>query len=145
MLPGSGGSVHVERFPGAEAPDPAVLDRWAVLLDARGEVNKALEEARAAKRVAASLEAKVVLRGPAKALQPLRALEACGPAFPGNLANLFIASAVSLVDSEQPLSVAVERAPGSKCERCWTWSEKVGALGAHAGVCERCASVLERP
>jgi isoleucyl-tRNA synthetase len=145
QLPGAAGSVHLQQFPAREAADGAVLDRWAVLLDVRGEVNKAVEEARAAKRLAASLEAKIVLRGPAKALAPLRAFQECGPRFPGNLANLFIASEVVLEDSEQPLAVTVERAPGAKCERCWTWSEKVGTLPAHAGVCERCASVLGRP
>jgi isoleucyl-tRNA synthetase len=37
----------------------------------------------------------------------------------------------------------VTRAPGAKCERCWTFSEKVGHLPIHPAVCERCAAVLE--
>jgi isoleucyl-tRNA synthetase len=63
--------------------------------------------------------------------------------FPGNLANLFIVSSVALQEGEGPLAVAVERAPGSKCERCWTYSENVGRLAVHPAVCERCAAVLE--
>jgi len=39
--------------------------------------------------------------------------------------------------------VEVARAPGAKCERCWTYSEQVGRLAVHPGVCERCAAVLQ--
>ena len=138
-------SVHMALFPPREKADDALLSRWAGLLDTRGEVMKALEDARAAKRVAASLEAAVVLRGPAKALAPLRAHEAKGHVFPGNLANLFIVSAVRLEETEAPLAVSVEHAAGRKCERCWTWSSAVGTLPVHPGVCERCATVLARP
>ena len=66
-----------------------------------------------------------------------------GHVFPGNLANLFIVSGVSLAEADGPMAVRVERARGSKCERCWTFSENVGRLSAHPGVCERCAAVLE--
>jgi len=52
-------------------------------------------------------------------------------------------SAVELVESDAGPSVEVERAAGGKCERCWTYSASVGRLAAHAGVCERCAAVLE--
>jgi isoleucyl-tRNA synthetase len=138
-------SVHLAVFPSREEPDDALLSRWADLLDVRSEVMKALEDARAARHVAASLEAAVVLRGPAKALAPLRAHEEKGHVFPGNLANLFIVSAVRLEDADMPLTVAVEHAPGRKCERCWTWSTAVGTLPVHPGVCERCATVLARP
>ena len=135
-------SVHLALFPAREATDGALAARWAQLLDVRAEVTKALEEARAAKQVAASLEAAVVLRGEAGALAPLRAHEARSEVFPGNLANLFIVSAVRLEEGSGALQVSVERAAGRKCERCWTFSEGVGTLPVHPGVCERCASVL---
>ena len=125
--------------------DEALVSRWAGLLDVRAEVMKALEEARAAKQLAASLEGAVVLRGPARALEPLRAHDAKGHVFPGNLANLFIVSDVRLEETDAPFSVSVEHAPGAKCERCWTWSRAVGTLAAHPGVCERCAEVLAQP
>jgi isoleucyl-tRNA synthetase len=144
-IPGlSEASVHLGLFPAREAPDEPTATRWATLLDVRAEVTKSLEEARAAKQLAASLEAAVVLRGPARALGPLREHEARSDVFPGNLANLFIVSSVRLEEGEAPLRVLVERAAGRKCERCWTFSEKVGTLPVHPGVCERCASVLAR-
>jgi isoleucyl-tRNA synthetase len=146
LLPGlAEPSVHLAHFPSRDKPDDALLSRWAGLLDVRGEVMKALEGARAARLVAASLEAVVVLRGPAKALAALRAHEEKGHVFPGNLANLFIVSAVRLEEAETPLAVSVEHAPGRKCERCWTWSPAVGTFPVHPGVCERCATVLARP
>ena len=107
-------------------------------------MTKALEEARAAKQIAASLEAAVVLRAPEATLQALRAHDALPSVFPGNLANLFIVSAVRLEAGDGPLQVSVEHAPGQKCERCWTWSERVGTLRSHPGVCERCDAVLGR-
>ncbi len=145
LLPGEGpGTVHLALLPEREKSDDATLARWADLLDVRAEVNKALEEARAAKRVSASLEAGVVLRAPARALAPLRAFDALSSVFPGNLANLFIVSSVFLEESNEPLAVGVEHAAGAKCERCWTWSLKVGTLPQHPGVCERCSEVLAR-
>jgi isoleucyl-tRNA synthetase len=138
-------SVHLALFPARETADEALLSRWAGLLDVRAEVTKALEDARASKQLAASLEAAVVLRGPAGALEPLRAHEAKSQVFPGNLANLFIVSDVRLEEAAAPFSVSVQRAAGAKCERCWTWSKGVGAQAVHPGVCERCAEVLSHP
>ncbi|HXY41304.1 MAG TPA: isoleucine--tRNA ligase [Vicinamibacteria bacterium] len=145
QLPGEGpGTVHLGVFPDRQPADEGLLSRWEVLLQVRGEANKALEEARAGKLLAASLEAAATVRAPSQLLESLRAFEAISTMFPGNLANLFIVSQVSLQQAEGPLSVVVAHAPGSKCERCWTWSEKVGSL-AHPTVCERCDQVLGRP
>ena len=136
-------SVHVAHFPQhGEEPDDLVLSRWATLLEVRSVVTKALEEARAAKRIASSLEAQVRVGGPARVLETLRRYEQQGPAFPGNLASLFIVSRVELAEGGDAVQVAVERAAGGKCERCWNLSEKVGTFEVHRGVCERCASVL---
>jgi isoleucyl-tRNA synthetase len=143
LVPGATGPVHAGVFPEAEAADAAVLARWERILEARAVATKSLEEARAEKRIAAGLEAQLELRGSAEQLEPLRWYESLSRAFPGNLAGLFIVSRVALVEAPGALSVTVSRAPGRKCERCWTFSEKVGGLAAHPGVCERCAAVLE--
>jgi isoleucyl-tRNA synthetase len=142
LVPGCRGSVHEALFPEVETPVAAVLARFEPLLAARALVTKAVEDARNAKTCASSLEAHVVLRGDAAALAPLRAHEAKGSTFPGNLANLFIVSKVTLEDGPGMLTVEVRRAAGAKCERCWTFSEAVGRLSP-PGVCERCAKVLE--
>jgi isoleucyl-tRNA synthetase len=84
LLPGRAGqAVHLETFAPAPPPDAAVLERWAPLLAAREVVLKALEEARAAKQIAASLEARVALRADAAALSPCAASRPrarCSPA-----------------------------------------------------------------
>jgi isoleucyl-tRNA synthetase len=135
-------SVHMALFPSADPADAAVLARWSALLDVRSAVTKALEKARAEKRIAASLEARVAISAPAAVLAPLRQHEAEGHVFPGNLANLFIVSEVTLVEAAE-LGVGVAAAEGKKCERCWTYSRRAGQLAIHPGVCERCADVLQ--
>jgi isoleucyl-tRNA synthetase len=143
LVPGvAESSVHLAVFPMRESPDDAVLARWATLLDVRAAVTKALEEARNAKVCAASLEARVKVTAPAETLAALRRHEEASRVFPGNLANLFIVSKVELEEGPS-VSVEVTRAPGAKCERCWTFSDKVGHLPVHPAVCERCAAVLE--
>jgi isoleucyl-tRNA synthetase len=145
MIPGSAeASVHLALFPEREDTDEALLGRWAGLLEVRALATKALEEARNAKELAASLEARVKVTGSAGALRPLREHEEASTVFPGNLANLFIVSGVGLEeDGDGPVRVDVERAAGTKCGRCWTFSEKVGTLSP-SEVCERCAEVLAR-
>ncbi len=143
FIPGAQGSVHEQVFP-TKAPrrDEAVVRDWTErLLPVREEVLKPLELARAAKQIGSSLEAKVKITAPKETVERLRAYERQGPPFPGNLANLFIVSKVELADGGD-LAVQVSRAAGAKCERCWTYSEKVGRL-AHPGLCERCSAVLE--
>ena len=65
-------------------------------------VTKALEEARAAKQIAASLEAQRRARGARRRSWPLRALRGASAVFPGNLANLFIVSRVDLAEGAGP-------------------------------------------
>jgi isoleucyl-tRNA synthetase len=143
LLPGPRAeSVHTAVFPAAVAPDATTLARWEPLTQVREAVMKALEDERAAKRIASGLEARVTVRAPEAILARLKALEAAGPAFPGNLANLFIVSRVDLAVADA-LAVEVGRALGEKCERCWTYSEQVGRLPVHPGVCQRCAVILE--
>jgi isoleucyl-tRNA synthetase len=137
-------SVHFAVFPKKEESDDALLIQWRRdLLAVREEVLKRLEEARAAKRIGSGLDAAIEIDAPAEVLSALRAYERKGPSFPGNLANLFIVSKVGLAESNGALAARVARAEGTKCERCWTYSENVGRAAVHSGVCERCAAVLE--
>jgi len=137
----SPGSVHAAVFPPKEQWDEAVVADWqSTLLRVREAVYKKLEEARASRLIGSGLEAAVAVTAPAPLRERLRRYEASGPPFPGNLANLFIVSRVELAEGAEP-SVRVSRAPGAKCERCWTYSENVGRL-RHPGVCERCDQVL---
>ncbi len=136
-------SVHLALFPERKSADQELVDRWQRgLFPVRDAVLKALEEARAAKTIASGLEAEVRIEAPEPLQTALRAYEARSQVFPGNLANLFIVSGVTLSPGGT-LRVSVSPASGRKCERCWTYSPKVGQQAVHAGVCPRCADVLE--
>ncbi len=143
-------SVHLESFPD-ERPEwfDEGLKNWGEVLETiRGEVTKALEEARKNKVIGHSLDAFVRLTLP----------ESWQDMFAGkeeDLRSIFIVSKVSLCsDDEMPadarnsevpgLRVYVEKAPGTKCERCWVWSETVGEDSEHPTACRRCREVLKR-
>ncbi|MGH9478397.1 MAG: isoleucine--tRNA ligase [Terriglobales bacterium] len=109
---------------------------WERLLWWRAEAMKALEAARAQKRIGAGLEAKLVLR----AAEPDAALlrrEA------GKLAGLYIVSQVE-VREQEPGGAAVEVLPalGAKCARCWNYSLAVGSMEGYPELCDRCAEAL---
>lgn len=130
---GAPDSVHLARLPEPEEAasrlDPAKLADWNALMAAREPVLKALEEARQAKQIGASLEARV--RVPATDL--LKRYETELPA-------LFIVSQVVL---EPRKGVLVERAGGQKCERCWKYSAAVGSDAELPTVCESCSAALK--
>lgn len=120
--------------------------KWDKIMNLRDDVLKALEEARNAKTIGKSLEAKVALyvTDEYKALFDTDAID---------FAQLFIVSKFELggAPSDAPAnslaleyaSVVVEKADGEKCERCWTISESVGTNEAHPTLCERCAEVVK--
>ena len=136
-------SVHLELFPDADAyASKELLDRWARLLAVRDTVNAALEAQRQAKVIGNALSARVTVTasGPVAAL--LRQYEK-------ELPTLFIVSDLELVTSapggEDTVSVTVEKAPGTKCERCWRFVPAVATDEAHAGLCDRCVDALFGP
>jgi len=138
--PGKEDSVHLGEFPKERdwlgGRGQGFIDDMAGLLAVREKVLKALEKARADGLVGNSLEARVTLTaaGPEAAL--LARAEAELPA-------LFIVSAVVLEKgSAAGLEVAVDRAPGAKCERCWNYSTFVGRSPQHPTLCERCDAVV---
>lgn len=161
-------SVHLLDWP---VPDPqfdddALRERWDVLLRVRSDVTAALEEARSRKLIGASLEAEVHLD--VKKEDVLDILKRYRSQLPG----LFIVSGVSLgvanqISGESDVSgkvtggedgesgrilssydgenarVAVLRAKGRKCQRCWVYSEDVGKDPDLPDLCPRCRQVIK--
>jgi isoleucyl-tRNA synthetase len=127
-------SVHAETFPEAVVPelDASLLARWDRLLPLREEVARALEAARRERTIGSSLDAWVTITADAETLAFLRTFE------PG-LRFLLITSGVSLLEGKA-LAVTVVRAPGVKCERCWSFTEDVSADLEVPGACARCAA-----
>jgi isoleucyl-tRNA synthetase len=119
----------------AEWLDDGLCRRWQKLIEIREQVLKALEEARADKRIGHSLDARVVLKAGKYAYVWLTDCEK-------QLADLFIVSQADLllVDGET-LLVEVAPAAGEKCERCWMYH----AERDEEGLCPRCARALREP
>jgi len=43
----------------------------------------------------------------------------------------------------EDLKVSVKAAEGTKCERCWIYSDSVGKDSEHPTLCHRCVEVLK--
>jgi len=100
-------------------------------------VLRVLEESRIAKHIGSSLEARVRVLATGKTLDLLKG-------YRDDLRYLFIVSEVELIESEnETVSITVEPARGSKCERCWNYSTHVGESKRFPTVCERCLAALE--
>lgn len=128
-------SVHMAEFPKAsEADHSAFLTDWERVFSIRDEVLRKLEEARNAKEIGSSLEAKVVLTVDADTTRFLMD-------YFGQLRYLFIVSQVEVHEGDA-LSVLVTKADGEKCERCWNYSVRVGESADYPTVCERCVEAL---
>ena len=147
MLPGRREeSVHVALFPRDldQWKDAGLLERWSKLVDVRNLVNLQLEEKRKDKTITANLSARVVLT-PDSETRPL--LEEYREFLPA----LFGVSEVELkppAPSPKPAGgaeVIVERAAGTKCERCWRYVAEVSAEPDRAGLCARCVEALAEP
>jgi isoleucyl-tRNA synthetase len=95
---------------------------------------KALEEARNAKQIGSSLEAKVVLTADKETTLFLSE-------FFSQLRYIFIVSQVEVHEGEA-FGVQISKADGAKCERCWNYSVRVGEFEKYPTVCERCIEAL---
>ncbi len=125
-------SVHLAAFPLAAeyAADAAVAARYAELLALRDDALKALEEARAAKRIGKPSDASLRLSLPEGPLLDLARAERQA------LEELCIVSSLEVLEGERSVAVAVDPAP--RCDRCWQHRPDVD----EQGLCGRCRDVL---
>ena len=138
MLPGDREeSVHMALFPRdfEQWQDAALLERWSALASVRDQVNLRLEEKRKDKTIAANLSARVVIGAGGETAALLKQYESFLP-------TLFGVSEVELKSGD---GVTVERATGTKCERCWRYVPEVSAEPDRTGLCPRCVEALAEP
>lgn len=121
--------------------DKDFMDYWDKIHAVRDDVKKALENARAAKVIGASLDAELTLYAEGDMYKFLEKAD--------NLKEIFIVSKVNVLEQqggefkgEQPVGITVSPAGGKKCARCWSYSESVGQNSEHPKICDRCAKVL---
>jgi isoleucyl-tRNA synthetase len=121
--------------------------KWNDLRDIRAEVNKVMEAARIAKEIGASLDAKVLLQVTDTLMRSN--LLSLGD----DLRYLFIASQAELVSTlpdglaftstVEGMRIAIVRADGEKCPRCWNYSTRIGESSVHPHICDRCVGALD--
>ncbi|HDP5853305.1 isoleucine--tRNA ligase [Staphylococcus aureus] len=137
-------SVHLADMPKVVEVDQALLDKWRTFMNLRDDVNRALETARNEKVIGKSLEAKVTIASNDKfnASEFLTSFDA--------LHQLFIVSQVKVVDklddqvtAYEHGDIVIEHADGEKCERCWNYSEDLGAVDELTNLCPRCQQVVK--
>ncbi len=142
-------SVHLELTPEVNEDyiNLETKDEWEKILLIRSEVAKATEEARSAKIIGSSLEARIILSVPEEIANIVEA-------FKDMLPSLFIVSQVETVLSNASskgawqskampgLTIEVDRAQGKKCARCWNFRHDVGADAEHTQLCGRCLEVI---
>src|SRR6267154_592435 len=135
-------SVHVALLPEpAETSGADLLTSWAHLFGYRDAVLAKLEDARVAKVIGSSLEARVEISAGSEAYGKLASHR-------DDLRYLFIVSEVELREpnaemAPDDIEVTITRAHGEKCERCWNYSTRVGESSKFPTVCERCVAALE--
>ncbi|MBR2066919.1 MAG: isoleucine--tRNA ligase [Solobacterium sp.] len=125
-------SVHYCNYPEVEeyANAEELKAKFATLLEVRSRAMKALEDKRAEKEINSNQEADIelVVNEEEKAL-----LEAT---LAPNIAQWLIVSKASLSQGEA--EVKVKKASGTKCPRCWNYSEEAD----ENGLCPRCHEVM---
>jgi isoleucyl-tRNA synthetase len=135
-------SVHINIFPNpADEDRTELLTKWAHLFGYRDAVLAKLEEARIAKVIGSSLEARVGISAGSHAYEVLNSHR-------DDLRYILIVSEVELREPNaemdaDALEIIVTRAHGEKCERCWNYSTRVGESAKYLTVCERCVEALE--
>lgn len=148
---GADQSVHEQAFPElpAEWNDPALDERWARIRSVRRIITTEIEGARREGTIGSSLQAQV----------ELTFSEEEAALFAGvNWSELAIVSHVDVLVDPTSSSIYVEGdeggtlhgapvvqvADGEKCVRCWKVLPETGTRDDYAGLCLRCADVVEQ-
>ena len=121
--------------------------RWEELFTLRDDVMKALEIARAEKKIGKSLDAKVTVYTADSGV-----LELLGKFSAEELKTVFITSGAQVVNAAAPegayvpeegkIAVLVENADGKRCDRCWCYSTE-GESDEEGFICERCKKIID--
>ena len=131
---GNSESIFTQTYAKFDAPDAALIAKWARIRAIRDAVNKDIEVLRAGGQVGSSLQAEVALTVGADDYAMLATL--------GDDAKfVFITSALQLIAGND-LSTLTLASKNQKCERCWHYAPDVGQDAVHPTICSRCTSNL---
>jgi isoleucyl-tRNA synthetase len=130
---GASESIFLETYTDLGHSPAALIQKWQAIQAVRDAANKEIETKRATGEVGASLQAELLIQCEGEAFEALSSLGE-------DLKFVFITSKVHV--SHGPLKIEVKVSTATKCDRCWHYSEDVGADAAHPTVCGRCISNL---
>ena len=126
--------------------DAKLGEKWDEIASLRGDVLKALENARVDKLIGKSLEADVTIYAKGHLFELLTQMQ-------NELPTIFITSGAFVkAFDEAPadslegefVKVVVSKNEYKQCERCWIYSETVGQDHSHETLCKRCIDVIEQ-
>ncbi len=153
-------SVFLTNLPRVEKKywNERLAKKWENILLLRKSAIKTLEIARKEKIIGSSLEAEVDLYTQEKKLAAFL------QDYREDWKEILIVSEVKILPQMREVSsgiskgksevmmnseeisglcIAVKRAPGKKCVRCWNWSPTVGESREHTQLCARCTEVVK--
>lgn len=135
-----------------------IFGEWEHIREVRDAVNPFLERKRESKLIGSSLDAKIYLKVYYEDSERILKKHM------GKLTRVFIVSQASWLDGTREnaeegeyfftklaspgkikIAVAIEKAEGTKCERCWNYSVQVGHFPEHPTICERCVEAISSP
>ncbi len=141
-------SVFLNQMPEKSGIESSVYfeNKWSFIERVRETVNKALENARNAKIIGKSLEAKVIIHCHENQVDIFEKDKQ-------DLTTALIVSEVVFVGDRDAKDVEINgitvsnievvKAEGEKCERCWCYSKYVGTNHEHPTLCQRCVTAVE--
>ena len=131
------GSVHLAEWGAPATATTLGSEEWAFLGQVRDTVNAAIEPLRAAKTLATTAEAEIVLTAPAAWVQRLKP-------YADELPSFLIVAKVEVREGGAGTEphVAVTRTALSRCDRCWTHRADVTPQADERALCGRCLEAL---
>jgi isoleucyl-tRNA synthetase len=138
-------SVHLAGWPDQDQ-DFSQCD-LQLIIELIPDIAKALEEKRSAGEIGSSFDAQIILLTNSQIRYNYVA------SLKEDLLEIFKVSGVNVVkqdslDGGSPckscpeISVAVSKADGTKCVRCWNYSNSVGASKEHPQICDKCLGAI---
>jgi len=143
---GSEGSVHFQGYYKTDQnyDNQEIARKMEDLVDIKKDVLKALEVKRKEKVIGTSVEADLAIYVKSDQVRVL--LKEMGD----EAKRFFQVSRISIVDHKTDgmedydfSSLSVQKAGGSKCVRCWNFSEGIGSDKKHPELCPRCTAVVK--
>jgi len=144
---GSTGSVHIQKYYplNKEYDNPEIAEKMDQLVNIKKDVLKALEFKRKEKVIGTSIEADLAVFVKSDIVRKM--LMDMGD----EAKRFFQVSSITVVDTKtegmedfENSSLSVKKSVGTKCVRCWNYSDGIGSDEKHPELCPRCTSIIRK-